>query len=443
MLTRHILEKRGIRSDILWDHATWSEILLRAPLALDTTALRESERWSRGQLTDLAEARTQAILDAARVVPFWSERIRQSPGETPSQALSRLPSFSRKDLSRHGQEYYTDSRRLLTSVTDFTSGSTGRPFQFFFDRGAILRSYALNERHFLAVGNGTRYPIVSLRARPKIGFALRNHHHFYVRGGFGIQSRLPAFISFVETLTDGCIIYSFPSLLIEVARAAHEQRLRLPIRGIITSGETLRQHEREFIETTLDARISNCYGTRELGALGFECAQGRIHLNEEWARFEILDSHDAPVADAEGRIIVTTYDNRVMPFIRYDTGDRGRISDAPCPCGRTLRTIDLHGRQSDHITLKSGRIVSLLDVTPVFDAYFDAVQAYQLVERSPSAFVIRVVAGPRFDERNDELRLNLIHALHSEASIVWEHVASIEPSSTGKAVYFVREQGSL
>jgi phenylacetate-CoA ligase len=47
-----------------------------------------------------------------------------------------------------------------------------------------------------------------------------------------------------------------------------------------------------------------------------------------------------------------------MPFIRYDTGDLGSVSDGPCSCGRGLKRInEVFGRTRDFVMTPSGRQV--------------------------------------------------------------------------------------
>jgi phenylacetate-coenzyme A ligase PaaK-like adenylate-forming protein len=47
-----------------------------------------------------------------------------------------------------------------------------------------------------------------------------------------------------------------------------------------------------------------------------------------------------------------------MPFIRYNTGDLGRLEAAPCSCGRqSPRLLSMEGRLDDVITGLQGEII--------------------------------------------------------------------------------------
>ena len=73
---------------------------------------------------------------------------------------------------------------------------------------------------------------------------------------------------------------------------------------------------------------------------------GRYHIHCENVLVEILDDAGKVCAPGTvGHLIVTSLNNRIMPLIRYDTGDLAEAVDGPCPCGRTLPAFQrIHGR---------------------------------------------------------------------------------------------------
>ncbi|MBP9669736.1 MAG: phenylacetate--CoA ligase family protein [Candidatus Pacebacteria bacterium] len=262
---------------------------------------------------------------------------------------------------------------------------------------------------------------------------------FYLTASADIAFRLPELIATLVSQRTPVILYGYTSWIIEMAKQVRRGVTVPPVYALVATGEGISATDRKMIETVFDAPFYTTYATRELGWLGFECEERRMHINEEWAFVEILDDHDAPVTPGHmGRIIVTTFDNSVMPFIRYAIGDRGSIDTESCPCGRTLRTITFSGRQSDRIELEDGQSFSLLDISPLFDSYWDAVHQYQMIQTAPLAFTIRIVPGPEFESRLDALHQRMVRAMHPRVHISWERVDTIAPAKSGKAVYYLR-----
>ena len=64
-----------------------------------------------------------------------------------------------------------------------------------------------------------------------------------------------------------------------------------------------------------------------------------------------------------GEIVVTHLDAYAMPFIRYLTGDVGRLKAGRCACGRGLPLMDVvQGRRTDFLYMPDGTIKHALSV---------------------------------------------------------------------------------
>jgi phenylacetate-CoA ligase len=248
------------------------------------------------------------------------------------------------------------------------------------------------------------------------------------------------FRQFGRRFPKGFILYGYTSWVLEVVREMEKFRMDLPIRAVVVAGEHLTVSDRRYIERITKTKLFTLYASREVGFLGFECEFHNMHINEEWAFVEIVDDRGLPLPSGqEGRIVVTTFDNRVMPFIRYDIGDVGVISDMPCACDRKLRTITFLGRAAERIELEDGRVVSLLDIAYALGSYKDSVRQYQIIQTSKISFTIRIVPGPLFGSNKENLDSLMVRMLHPRVQLQWEFVESIVEAKSGKAVYFVRD----
>jgi len=91
-----------------------------------------------------------------------------------------------------------------------------------------------------------------------------------------------------------------------------------------------------------------------VGAYGYECAaQAGLHLNESEFIAEVLDPVTlAPVV--EGELVLTNLGRIGSPVVRYRTGDRVRLTEAVCACGRTFRRLEggILGRLDDMLIIR-------------------------------------------------------------------------------------------
>jgi phenylacetate-CoA ligase len=92
----------------------------------------------------------------------------------------------------------------------------------------------------------------------------------------------------------------------------------------------------------------------EMGAYGYECvAQAGLHVNEAEFIAEVIDPVTGGPA-REGELVLTNLGRLGSPLVRYRTGDRVRLADGPCPCGRTFARLEggILGRLDDMLIVR-------------------------------------------------------------------------------------------
>ena len=105
-----------------------------------------------------------------------------------------------------------------------------------------------------------------------------------------------------------------------------------------------------------------------------------------------------------GNIIVTAKNNLVMPFIRYDTGDVGRICQTACQCGNRGAVLELSGaRSNDMVVLDSGETVSANLFCRIFQEIAWRIEGrifqYRVEQMGVNLFVVSIAT----DEREEDI----------------------------------------
>jgi len=234
------------------------------------------------------------------------------------------------------------------------------------------------------------------------------------------------------------IIVAYAGSIFLFARFLCERGLApcYPLRGIISSAEMITPVMRTMVERVFQRPVFDRYGNREFGAVAAECgAHSGLHVNEADCLVEV---GGADPFHADGPIRVTYLKNWAMPFIRYDTGDLGRIlSDQPCGCGReTLRLAPVSGRQSDAIRTAAGKIIHGEYFTHLL--YGAAgVREFQFIQEQPHAYCLRVVADTHDEAREGEWRRAILVAVGADAELRIEYVPAIPKLPSGKHKFTV------
>lgn len=438
-----ILLKRGLRSDSFWTRPRiYGSALARIPLLIDSLVLSKSQFWPRARLEELVTLKLRAMARNAAHVPLWRDLMRErqiEPDALTAETLQKLPIISKKDFRMMDPNEYCDMSLAKRSVPDHTSGSTGRPFNFFFDWASELRSFAITERIVRSVP-GPRLPVLYMRSRYRQGFTFYKHLWFYLRGFSSVPYRMDDLLAVFKKYRGKLVLYGYTSSIVEVARELKARGVRRPVQAVMATGENIFPSSRALVEEMLSPDFRMVYASREAGWLGFECEHKTMHLNEEWAYVEIVDDGGARVPDGvEGRVIVSCFEPRMMPLIRYEIGDRGKRMRSACKCGRTLDSIVMTGRTAEYIPFPDGRAASLLDISAALDGYAAAIRQFQILVKDEAEFVIRVLPAPRFEEMRDTMSEHLVRVIHPSARISWEIVDEIPEAASGKATYFIAQ----
>ncbi len=150
-----------------------------------------------------------------------------------------------------------------------------------------------------------------------------------------------------------------PSYALHLAEVARERGLdlrKLPVRVTVHAGEPGASIPavRARIEAAWGARAFDHAGMTEVGAYGYECgAQAGLHVNETEFIAEVIDPATGRPA-REGELVLTNLGRAGSPAIRYRTGDRVRLAEGACPCGRTFRRLEggILGRLDDMLIVR-------------------------------------------------------------------------------------------
>ena len=223
-----------------------------------------------------------------------------------------------------------------------------------------------------------------------------------IRGGPNPwDTALDNLIALYRGIADGRYrwLHGFPALVLEHLEVLDRAGvvLDLPdLRVVECSGTFLRTKDRQHIACRLGVTVVDQYALTETWAVALSCPHGARHVNREAVIVEILDDSDRPVRAGEfGRIVVTSLKERLLPFVRYVTGDTGRLLDQPCPCGTPGGVLDLlEGRAPDFIagrtpkTLGSRLFGMVAGRAAEASNVHDRLEFLKVVQRDPDRFSV-------------------------------------------------------
>ena len=285
------------------------------------------------------------VLNQARKIPFWAERLKNiSPELGPFLQMAKIPLLTKRDLLAEQALHppygrlFSQTEKGLCRYTQ-TSGTSGHTLRWLDDSAsweAMLECWAMC--YELAGVNGSDRLFFPFSFGPFLGFwtafeaAARLGVLSIPGGGLSSEARLRMAFE-----VDASVLLGTPSYLIHLGEMAKLQGAKVPKpRLLIVAGEPGGSipATRQRLEKLWGARVIDHAGMTEVGPTTVECAEspGGFHLLESMYYPEILDPQTGQEVD-QGELILTNLKRLSGPVIRYRTGDLVARDRNPCPCG--------------------------------------------------------------------------------------------------------------
>jgi phenylacetate-CoA ligase len=364
-------------------------------------------------------------------VPYYKEQFKKA-GITPKdiktkQDILKIPLTTKQDIIQSNLRYVSDKFKDTKLYTSRTSGSTGEPFVSYFDKRswAILK-FASKFRARRACGFSLTEKFVIVEAMPieesKSYNSSFRWSKIIIRKKFlSVYDSIDEHVVFYQKFKPTSI-YGFPSYFINLVSYLEKNSIKLnSVKRIFTSSEILDTSTRKIIENYFDCKINDVYGSTETKEVAWECPQHEgYHINEDLVYVECIGDDGKPVKNGnEGRIVMTSLENKAMPLLRYCIGDMGVILNEKCSCGRSFILMKpVYGRIIDYFILNDGRKISPYKLTMSIEK-IQGIMQYQIIQKTKSLVEISLKINKKFhpDSKN-KIIYNLQKILCEDVNIV-------------------------
>ncbi len=378
-------------------------------------------------------------------IPFYYE----FPICNSIEDFKKLPIITKQELIQNKQLFI--NKKLSNYFLKVnTGGSTGAPLEFFIQKGVTRSKEAAHfEWYWKLFGYKTGSKMFAVRGSP-----LRNNALYQYQSIKNIlnvscynihKNNINIIINEINSFNPK-FIWAYPSALKNLLSTIEETKsnLNINIRSIFVGSEYLSLLDKDKFSKYFNAKVVNWYGHSEYLIHGGYCNKNDLyHFYPFYGYIELLDDNGLEITEPgrTGKIVATGFDNKVMPFIRYDTGDFGTLSKYnKCVCGfkgTMLECID--GRQVDLIVLSDHTKVSLTAfIFGQHFAEFGKIIEFQIHQNKIGIIKIKLVTLKEFNN-DDEKKLltKMLSSVDNKLKISFEYVNQIEKTHRGKHRFFV------
>lgn len=412
--------------------------------------LEESQWWPRERLDALRLERLRSLAASAyEHSPYWRAVMDQrgfSPADLRSlEDLRRFPLLEKATLRERREEMvWRDEGPRLKLVR--TSGSTNEALQFYTNsnREAAINAARIRGHRWIGVNKGDKEVYfwgspVELHAQDRIKHLRDWLVNEPLSDGFEITpQRALRYIEDWKRWRPKCI-FGYPNSFILTVQIAAKlgvdltELKRCGVRVLCTTSEMLGEVNRKIISEAFGLPVYDSYGLREAALVGHECDRFTMHTMDEQVLLETIDPQTLEPTGGEGELVVTSLISRAMPVIRYRSGDIVTLSDAPCPCGRSLRSLVVSGgRIADFVVTRQGKWVAGYFLIYICRGVPGVVKFQAIQERVGEVRVLLVTDGNFPPDGTERVKSAVKARLASDDEIRVERVDDIQPAPSGK-----------
>ncbi len=415
---------------------------------------RRAAAWSAEEASAWQLARLREMVDhAAKHSPYYRrafDAIGFATGDLRSlEDLQRLPTIDGSTIRAHRDEMLTAPRRSPGVDYVSTGGTGGRPMGFYIGAGRSAVEYAYLMASWERAGFRPDMTQAVFRGQVVAGGRNGLRHlydpllrrHYY--SNFHMTDRdIAGYLDHLATIDD-CYLHVYPSSMTAITRFCRRSGRDLPanVRGILAGSEIVYDADRAAVEGQSRLRLFSWYGHSEKLVLAAECEHSTAyHVWPTYGLCELIADDGSPVTRVgeRGEIVGTGFINRVMPFIRYRTGDYATLTGTRCDaCGRDhMLLTDIRGHRTQEVLIcADGSEISWTAIN-MHDRTFEHVARFQFRQTRPGLATLRIVPADGFDHsRTQAIKRSLDRKLAERIVFDIEVCDDIELTSRGKATF--------
>lgn len=373
-------------------------------------ALQQFDAASPGQQLELQAASLRRLLDHAyRTTPYYRHLFDQAgfdPSDWKCGHPLQLPVLSREQIRSRNDDLRSREFSIDELRPGTTGGTTSTPVPLWRDieglRNKTAMQYHLNS--FGGYQQGDSVLMIwgaerDLELNPSWRWKLyeqRLLHRYVAPAG---QVNEATFEDFLHKLNRHRpkVIYGYAGTTSRFAAylKAHARSYHKP-KSVILTAEPLSYEDRKLVEETFECKITEHYGSRDIGMVASQCEKHLgLHFHPAASYVEFVKAGmtaDGPLY----RLLITDLLNYGMPMIRYDTQDCVLIDDSICPCGRRFPTVrSILGRALDNFVLADGSQIPGIAIVVAMEEMgrgFRSVCQVQLVQKEIDQMEVRYAA---------------------------------------------------
>lgn len=393
--------------------------------------------------------------------PFETAGVFRTPEKIRLEALCDLPPVTKAAIRQHEELFTPQDLPGHSRVRLYhTGGTTGDPLvlkgdETFWDwyLASIWNSYEMmglriGMPYFYFWGAPQDLPRCSLDLKARLWIGLIQNRQV-LNCSMLSEKVMAEHIHRINCMPSHRHMVAYVHELYETACFCLDAGLRVsrPFEGISTTTAPLTEAMRQTIETVFHGPVYSRYGSREIGDMACECPyQQGLHVNPMYVYLEVVDDagHPLPYGE-EGRILVTSLHNRLMPLVRYEVQDMGVLrGPSTCRCGHQWLTFEqITGRTREKLVLPDGSTFGNVFLHYAMAPLPD-LRGYQLHQTALNRVEVHLLSPVEnylavHRQAVEESRARFMQSTANQLQVTYHQVDALEKAPSGKRLVILNK----
>lgn len=387
---------------------------------------------------------------AVKKIPFYIDLSKQlgfSAKDINSiDDLTLFPFISKSDLFDNIELFLPRGINKSKLIINSSSGTTGQPLEIYESKTnrMLERAYILDQwKRVGFIPNKSK--VLAIRGRDSTN-QKKNNHLF----NYSIQQLNQNYIDeIIEVIKnhDVKFIHTYPSslkiLLSYIEQNEIYTNVFKGINAVLLSSENVDADLTKTLSEKYNVHFFYHYGHTEHLIMAAICGYSTdYHIYPSYGYCEIIDSDETVINEngIMGEIVGTSFNNFVMPLIRYKTGDYAEFSTDVCRCNRKWQKIkNLTGKYEFYKVYDKDMNVSnfshhyRIAVHIIGENPYLNILKYQYTQNVPGILELKYIPDSSFTKRDiNNLDKLFLSFYKNKMKLITQKVDEIESDLSGK-----------
>lgn len=343
-----------------------------------------------------------------------------------AELLAAMPLLSKEAIKANQESYLSSAMGPDTHLMAFTGGSTSVPMKLYLEK-YVSRSkdFAYNTAFDHVAGVREHDTILALRGRTVPGAGKPGgplwmfdpiKRYLHLSSDHLEPEFMPHYVEAIRKWRPA-FIHAFPSALVPLChwlRANPAPDITARIRCIQLFSENIYDYQVALMRSVFGCPVLLDYGHSERAVKAISLPDDpRYFFWPLYGKVELVDTAGKSITEPGvlGEIVATGFDNRVMPLIRYRTGDLAMWSGAPNRLRPGFPVVErIEGRLQEFLVCKDHRLVSICTIGAAHFEELASADRMQFEQHAPGRATLKVLSAAELTPRARAALAEGIHA---------------------------------